>query len=57
VYDVLNVLVAMEIISKDNKHIVWVGLPSDIPDEQQQLEVSKVIIHAHFVINIHRLLG
>ena len=34
VYDALNVLMAMEIISKDKKDIRWMGLPSD------SLEVS-----------------
>lgn len=29
VYDALNVLMAMEIISKDKKEIRWIGLPSN----------------------------
>lgn len=29
----------MEMITKENKLITWVGLPTEIPEEQQQLEV------------------
>jgi transcription factor Dp-1 len=42
VYDVLNVLVAMEIISKEKKQITWVGFPPEIQEEQQQLQVMKM---------------
>ena len=39
VYDALNVLMAMNIISKEKKEIKWVGLPTNSAQECQQLEV------------------
>eukprot|EP00026_Physarum_polycephalum_P012815 Phypoly_transcript_13149.p1 GENE.Phypoly_transcript_13149~~Phypoly_transcript_13149.p1 ORF type:complete len:269 (+),score=52.80 Phypoly_transcript_13149:227-1033(+) len=49
VYDVLNVLMAMNIISKDKKEIHWIGLPSESKkphdeykkEKQQRLERIK----------------
>lgn len=38
VYDALNVLMAMNIISKEKKEIRWIGLPSNSIQECQELE-------------------
>ncbi|XP_060516564.1 transcription factor Dp-1 isoform X2 [Cylas formicarius] len=38
VYDALNVLMAMNIISKEKKEIRWIGLPTNSLQECQQLE-------------------
>lgn len=39
VYDALNVLMAMNIISKEKKEIKWIGLPTNSAQECQSLEV------------------
>ena len=39
VYDALNVLMAMNIISKEKKEIRWIGLPTNTAQECQGLEV------------------
>ncbi|XP_035604220.1 transcription factor Dp-2-like isoform X2 [Oncorhynchus keta] len=41
VYDALNVLMAMNIISKKKKEIRWIGLPTNSAQECQNLEVEK----------------
>lgn len=41
VYDALNVLMAMNIISKEKKEIKWLGLPSNSVQECFQLEKEK----------------
>ncbi|XP_064456172.1 transcription factor Dp-1-like isoform X2 [Ornithodoros turicata] len=41
VYDALNVLMAMNIISKEKKEIRWLGLPTNSAQECQNLEVEK----------------
>lgn len=41
VYDALNVLMAMNIISKEKKEIKWLGLPTNSAQECQNLEVEK----------------
>uniref|UniRef100_A0A4X1TC25 E2F/DP family winged-helix DNA-binding domain-containing protein n=1 Tax=Sus scrofa TaxID=9823 RepID=A0A4X1TC25_PIG len=41
VYDALNVLMAMNIISKEKKEIKWIGLPTNSAQECQNLEVSE----------------
>lgn len=41
VYDALNVLMAMNIISKEKKEIKWIGLPTNSAQECQQLEAEK----------------
>lgn len=41
VYDALNVLMAMNIISKEKKEIKWLGLPTNSLQEFQQLEQEK----------------
>ena len=40
VYDALNVLMAMNIISKEKKEIRWIGLPTNSAQECQNLEVG-----------------
>lgn len=47
VYDALNVLMAMNIISKEKKEIRWIGLPTNSQQECHQLEKDmqkKVVI-------------
>lgn len=41
VYDALNVLMAMNIISKEKKEIRWIGLPTNAAQECQDLESEK----------------
>ncbi|MGH0136328.1 UNVERIFIED_CONTAM: hypothetical protein FKN15_036026 [Acipenser sinensis] len=41
VYDALNVLMAMNIISKEKKEIKWIGLPTNSAQECQNLELEK----------------
>lgn len=41
VYDALNVLMAMKIISKEKKEIRWIGLPFNRKQECADLEVKK----------------
>lgn len=41
VYDALNVLMAMNIISKEKKEIKWLGLPTNSAQECQNLEREK----------------
>jgi len=41
VYDALNVLMAMNIISKEKKEIRWIGLPTNSAQECQHLELEK----------------
>ncbi|KAM6441778.1 transcription factor Dp-2 isoform 5-T5 [Liasis olivaceus] len=41
VYDALNVLMAMNIISKEKKEIKWIGLPTNSAQECQNLETEK----------------
>ncbi|XP_037949946.1 transcription factor Dp isoform X2 [Teleopsis dalmanni] len=38
VYDALNVLMAMQIISKDKKEIRWIGLPTNSVEQIQHIE-------------------
>uniref|UniRef100_A0A1D1YM94 Transcription factor-like protein DPB n=1 Tax=Anthurium amnicola TaxID=1678845 RepID=A0A1D1YM94_9ARAE len=40
VYDALNVLIAMDIISRDKKEIKWKGLPCTSPNDDQALKVE-----------------
>lgn len=49
VYDALNVLMAMNIISKEKKEIKWIGLPTNSAQECQNLEVQTVKIVNTFV--------
>lgn len=41
VYDALNVLMAMNIISKEKKEIKWIGLPTNAAQECSDLESEK----------------
>jgi len=41
VYDALNVLMAMDIISKEKKEIRWIGLPTNAKQEIEELEAKK----------------
>jgi hypothetical protein len=41
VYDALNVLMAMEIISKDKKEIQWKGLPRTSVNDIEELQVAS----------------
>ncbi|XP_074594132.1 transcription factor Dp-1-like [Brevipalpus obovatus] len=41
VYDALNVLMAMNIISKEKKEIRWIGLPTNAAQELVELETEK----------------
>jgi len=41
VYDALNVLMAMDIISKDKKEIQWKGLPRTSLSDIEDLKVCK----------------
>ena len=41
VYDALNVLMAMNIISKEKKEIRWIGLPSSSLQELSNLEDAR----------------
>ena len=41
VYDALNVLMAMNIISKEKKEIKWLGLPTNSVQEANGLEIDK----------------
>lgn len=42
VYDALNVLMAMDIISKDKKEIQWKGLPSTSPNDLEHLKADRM---------------
>uniref|UniRef100_A0A915HSC9 Uncharacterized protein n=1 Tax=Romanomermis culicivorax TaxID=13658 RepID=A0A915HSC9_ROMCU len=42
VYDALNVLMAMNIITKEKKEIKWVGLPTSTVQERQKLVDEKL---------------
>ncbi|ESO00116.1 hypothetical protein HELRODRAFT_113490 [Helobdella robusta] len=44
VYDALNVLMAMNIISKEKKEIKWIGLPTNTDQEYQMLEQQEMEI-------------
>ncbi len=41
VYDALNVLMAMNIISKEKKEIKWIGLPTNAAQECVELELER----------------
>jgi E2F/DP family winged-helix DNA-binding domain len=43
VYDALNVLMAMDIISKDKKEIQWKGLPRTSLNDVEELKVHLFI--------------
>jgi hypothetical protein len=41
VYDALNVLMAMNIISKEKKEIKWIGLPTSSAQDCEDIEVQN----------------
>lgn len=41
VYDALNVLMAMNIISKEKKEIKWIGLPTSSAQECEEIELQN----------------
>lgn len=41
VYDALNVLMAINIISKEKKEIKWIGLPTNAQQERSELEKER----------------
>lgn len=45
VYDALNVLMAMDIISKDKKEIQWRGLPRTSMNDIEELKVCVLLQH------------
>lgn len=65
VYDALNVLMAMEIISKDKKEIQWRGLPKTSMNDIEELKVLLLVsdngfadsltLSAHFINFMHML--
>lgn len=44
VYDALNVLMAMDIISKDKKEIQWKGLPRTNLNDIEELKVRYLLV-------------
>lgn len=44
VYDALNVLMAMDIISKERKEIQWKGLPSSLQHDTEMLIVRLCVL-------------
>ena len=71
VYDALNVLMAMNIISKEKKEIKWIGLPTNSVQECQHIEVrifqyfsnrdnwksANTLRYAHFNISVSGIIG
>lgn len=51
VYDALNVLMAMDIISKEKKEIQWKGLPSTSVNNLEQLKVWTVPFLADYLVS------
>lgn len=49
VYDALNVLMAMDIISKDKKEIQWKGLPRTSLNDIEELKVRVCFSYAALV--------
>ena len=49
VYDALNVLMAMDIISKDKKEIRWQGLPSAPADRAERLRADRSRLRARLL--------
>ena len=44
VYDALNVLMAMDIISKQKKDIIWIGFPNQSNDDVERLQKEKAAL-------------
>ena len=49
VYDALNVLMAMDIISKDKKEIQWKGLPRTSMSDVEELKV----VFLHLILYVY----
>jgi E2F/DP family winged-helix DNA-binding domain len=49
VYDALNVLLAMKIITKDKKLIRWAGMPASQAEQRTRLEASISILACSFL--------
>ena len=45
-YDALNVLIAMEIISRSKKEILWHGLPSGHGNALERARADKICLNA-----------
>ncbi|KAJ8310374.1 hypothetical protein KUTeg_012239 [Tegillarca granosa] len=57
VYDALNVLMAMNIISKEKKEIRWIGLPTNSAQECQNLELLFLLFTIHDDIEVLKRMG
>ena len=55
VYDALNVLMAMNIISKEKKEIKWIGLPTNSAQECQNLDVGGASFSSYIVKVAHHV--
>ena len=53
VYDALNVLMAMNIISKEKKEIRWIGLPTNSAQECHNLEVCNCYSNDVLGMRVH----
>jgi hypothetical protein len=52
VYDALNVLMAMDIISKDKKEIQWKGLPRTSLNDIEELKVCSQSRVVTFLLHV-----
>lgn len=62
VYDALNVLIAMEIISRSKKEILWHGLPSGHGNVLERTRAEKIGLNAQIdkqqnYLQVHYLMG
>lgn len=62
VYDALNVLIAMEIISRSKKEILWHGLPSGHGNVLERTRAEKIGLNAQIdkqqnYLQVHHLMG
>lgn len=55
VYDALNVLMAMDIITKEKKEIRWVGLPTHSKQDLHKLEVRRRLTAALIISTVVRV--
>lgn len=44
-YDALNVLMAIDVIQKDKKEIIWLGLSNETTNELSGVEVYLILFH------------
>ena len=52
VYDALNVLMAMDIITKEKKNIMWRGLPTNTEQEGARLKVCALATAAGVAVAV-----